>query len=240
LAGYREALEAFEMIAGEEGIVEAHFGLGEVCRLQGQFDESLRHYQDSMKKAQQSGNQERIAYAAWGIGEIHRLAERYGPAVESHQLGLKLCQQVGDRRSEGWAYLGLAETQRMRMRWELARACCQDALRLFEKTGSGTEIGHAKLVFAEIARCTGHANMTLYHEAELEYRPRKLVHCVVLLSIGKALALSAATESQSSISTLLDEADAICDQFGLRVESARISEVRNGPGSLMINPLNFP
>ena len=239
LAAYGEAFHELGVRQDRRGLVEAHFGRGEVLRLLGRLAESRTAYRGSYELARELDSLERQAYALWGEGEVERLEGRLDAARDAHGEGLRLCRRVGDRRSEGWALLGLAEVERATADTEQALDLCARARRLFEDTGSITEIGHSALATAESRRLAGEADPAAYDEAMAIYERRRLAHCRVLTDLGRALAWLALGES-SRFETALEAAAGVADTLGLPVETARIASVRRDQNPTALNPLNFP
>ena len=68
------------------------------------------------------------------------------------------------------------------------------------------------------------------------FEPRRLDHCLVLLWIGEALALSASGNASGAAGRLQK---APLYQIRFENENDRIAQVRRNPGTTFVNALNF-
>ncbi len=82
---WEEARAIFEALTHSEQDREAGFaGLGEVCRLMGKYEESIRNYQKALAE------DPKYPRALNGLGDCYRQQNRLGDAMDMYQQALRV------------------------------------------------------------------------------------------------------------------------------------------------------
>jgi tetratricopeptide (TPR) repeat protein len=120
-AAYRHA--AAHRADADDGLRgHALVGLGEVARLQGEWDDSLEYCKRAVAVFDQAGDRGGLIKAAVGLGHVARLKGRHDEAARYFAQAAEQAAEAGDRSVQARALVGLGHVRRLQRRWDDAVA----------------------------------------------------------------------------------------------------------------------
>jgi tetratricopeptide (TPR) repeat protein len=110
--------------------------IGLIYDARGDYDNALKHYQESLRIAEQLGNLSIKAVYLNNIGMIYRVRGDYENALKHYQEALRIAEQLGNLKGKA-AYLNtIGQTYKDRGDYENALKHYQEALRIAEQLGN--------------------------------------------------------------------------------------------------------
>jgi tetratricopeptide (TPR) repeat protein len=172
VARYVEAEKAFKQIFNlyrQAKVDEAHKdstkgALGDVYRLTGRFEESLKLYKEAEESMHIQGNDSGRAWILTVMG--HSYLQLNQP-VQAKRVLLKaenLARRIGDEISLIWALQARAELERGEKKYKEAESYYLESMELAHSHGLKLEVAHSYLGLAEISRRKGRRDPDLYEK----------------------------------------------------------------------------
>ena len=135
LALLADALAAARQTGHTGGEADCLYALGEVQRMQNEYEAAAAHYEQALALYRASGERLGEANCLRALGEVHRLQNEYEAAVERYQQALALYRAIGGRLGEAHTLWALGEVQRLQNEYEAAVERYQQALPLYRAIG---------------------------------------------------------------------------------------------------------
>jgi tetratricopeptide (TPR) repeat protein len=117
---HRRALTLARTIGDRQGEQYALYGLGEVYRLQGRYDQAADHYHRAVEIARILGDRLGELWALVSFGAVHRLQGRYDQAADHYHQAVEIARTFDDRQGEQYALYGLGEVYRLQGQYDQA------------------------------------------------------------------------------------------------------------------------
>ncbi|MBQ1088211.1 tetratricopeptide repeat protein [Streptomyces sp. B93] len=134
---------------------EAIKGLGDIHRVQGNYDESAASYQEALAIYQSIDDRLGQANVIDDLGDIHRVQGRFTEASAAHREALEIYRDIGDPLGQANTTKGLGDVHYAQGQYDEAVAAYEDALTIYR--GSGALLGQANTTknLADIHRFQG-------------------------------------------------------------------------------------
>ena len=149
------ALKAAQKGTDRQLIASILNNLGEVARLQGDYDSARKYYQQSLDLAQVLGDRKGIASILGNLGNVAESQGDYDSARKYYQQSLDLAQALGDRQVIATNLGNLGEVARLQGDYDAARKYYQQSLDLAQDLGDRYVIGRVLTMQGLLAAKTG-------------------------------------------------------------------------------------
>jgi len=166
-----EELESFAEPTAE---ALAHIARGSACRLQGRYQEALRHFHDALIVYNVTDNRAGIARVTGSIGNVYFSLGNYSTALEFYNQALPLHVELGNRKGVAIVTGNIASVHFSTGDFPASLECCHSALLLHEELDDSWGIARVTGTIGNIFFNTGN-----YSDA--------LEHCQRALTLSEAL-----------------------------------------------------
>lgn len=132
-AAYRHAADLCTESRDGARLGHALVGLGEVARLQGEWDRSLEYCGQAVDAFEANGDRRGLIRATVGLGHVARLKGEKDEAARHFARAAEEAAAVGDRAAQARALVGLGHVRRLQRLWDPAVAVFEEAAALEDR-----------------------------------------------------------------------------------------------------------
>lgn len=161
IALHEVALSAARTTGDRAAEVHALTGLGDVRRLQVEYQQAIDHYDRALRIARAADHPAGELHALIGLGNVGLEHGRYEDAVERYRETLQIARAAGSRVGELRALLGLGHVDRLQGRYERGLHHYQRALSITRAAGDRTGEVNALWGIGGIERMRGRNEQAL-------------------------------------------------------------------------------
>lgn len=137
---YIESRELFQSLLDNTSPGSVHhanalYGMGEVDRMQGMYEEATASYEKALTIYLGIGNELGQGHATYSLGHAHRAQGRYEQAADTYTKALVIYKAIGNKLGQANVTRGLGYVHREQGRYEEAASAYADALLICEQLG---------------------------------------------------------------------------------------------------------
>ena len=143
-------------------------GLGEVARLQDDYEAATGYYEAALARYKEIGDRLGAAHCMWGLGEVARLQNDYEAATGCYEQALDAYETLGDRFGAAHCTTGLGDVAYVQNDYEAATGCYEQALDAYEALGNRQGAANCTKGLGDVAYVQNdYEAATGYYEAAL-------------------------------------------------------------------------